>query len=122
MVTKTASHLRCAREAKDRKRLLRLQLQVDPSLTVPQHLIDRVDERIVVRTLTGARKVGQARKRARRSVRLPTERMTRSSMKMPSRNSWLERAIQMLSASNYVIAVDHTLAVVYATATNEKVT
>jgi hypothetical protein len=31
------------REAKARKTLLRLQLQVDPSLTVPQHLIDRVD-------------------------------------------------------------------------------
>jgi len=33
---------------------------------------------------------------------------------MPSRNSWLERANQMLSVSNYVTIIDHTPAVVYA--------
>jgi len=39
-------YLRYAREAKARKRLLRLQVQPqgDPSLSVPQHLIDRVDD------------------------------------------------------------------------------
>jgi len=44
MVTKMARHLRYEREAKARERLLRLQPQVDPSLTVPQHLIDREDD------------------------------------------------------------------------------